>query len=373
MDWHSIHVYYYDQDKNALILDGVRPLFRALADQVDAAYYTRHWRHGPHLRLNVRTTVGAFADVVRPAADEIIGGFLARHPSTRHLNPLRELPVHRRLAELEEEQGALLPWHPDNSIVTAAYDARSAVVGGPETAGLVADFQATATELTFRMTEELSSPQQRLAAGFDLMIATAQAMSRRGITDAFISFRSHAEGFLCGFPEGAGLRPVWDRHYSVHRTSLTRRVGAAVAAVRDGNTDVPFVQEWIAALGPSRDRAQSLASTGALSLPIGVSTEVEPHLEPNADAVGDLAAVSPFHRALLANPTWELTQRSPGFLQYRLMLNLTYLMMTRLGITPVERFLLGHLAANAVEDAYGVSAIDLVRARSTPEQIVGTR
>jgi hypothetical protein len=365
MDWYSIHVYYHDQDKNALILDGVRPLFRALHGQVDAVYYTRHWRYGPHLRLNIRTTASTFADVVRPAAGEIIGGFLARHPSTACLDPRHELPVHRRLAELEQEEGELLPWHPDNSIVTAAYDPRSAVVGGAETAALVADFQAAATELAFKLTEELNDPRQRLARCFDLMIATAHATSKRGITDAFISFRSHAEGFLCGFPESTGLRPAWDRHYGEHRKSLMRRVTTVVAAVQDGAPEVPSVQEWIAVLGPSRQRARRLASAGTLSLPIGPAGDF-------ADEF-DLAALSPFHRVLLANPSWDQTQRSMGFLEYRLMVNLTYLMMSRLGITPVERFLLGHLAANAVEDAYGISAMELVRGRSSSAQGAGTR
>jgi hypothetical protein len=365
MDWHSIHVYYYDQDKNALILDGVRPLFRTLDGHVDAVYYTRHWRYGPHLRLNFRTTANTFAELVRPAADEIIGGFLASCPSTTSLDPAQELPVHQRLAELEREDGELLPWHPDNSIVTAAYDARATAIGGPETAGLVAGFQATATELAFRMTEELTDPGQRLARGFDLMIATAQAMSRRGITDAFISFRSHAEGFLCGFPEGAGLRPAWDQHYDQHRRSLVRRITTVVAAVQDGDAAVPFVDEWLATLRPSWLEAQRLASAGTLLLPTKMPSDAEPTV--------DLAAISPFHQVLLANPSWEQTQQSASFLQYRLMLNLTYLMLTRLGVTPVERFLLGHLAANAVEDAYNVSAIELVRGRPVPEQSAGAR
>jgi hypothetical protein len=67
MDWHTIHVHYYDRDKDALILDGVRPLFRALHGRVDAVYFTRRRRRrrGAHLRLNVRTTAGMFADVIR--------------------------------------------------------------------------------------------------------------------------------------------------------------------------------------------------------------------------------------------------------------------------------------------------------------------
>lgn len=365
MDWYSIHVYYYDQDKDALILDGVRPLFRALHGRVDAVFHTRHWRYGPHLRLNFRTTAGTFADVVRPAADEIVGGFLRRHPSTTDLDPVHEVLVHRRLAELEREEGELLPWYPDNSIVTAAYDPRATVVGGAETAALLADFHAAATELTFTLTGELGDPRQRLACCFDLMVATAQATSKAGITDAFISFRSHAEGFLCGFPESAGLRAVWDRHYGQHRELLMRRVTAVVAAVRDGTTDVPFVQDWLAVLAPSWERARRLASAGTLSVPIGPSADAEVGFE--------LPELSPFHRVLLENPAWDRTQRSMSFLEYRLMINLTYLLLSRLGVTPVERFLLGHLVANAVEDAYGVSAVELVRARPASEQIVGLR
>jgi hypothetical protein len=365
VDWYSIHIYYYDSDKDALILDGVRPLFRRLARQVDAVSYTRHWRFGPHLRLNVRTDGDTFADIVRPAADEIVGGFLAKRPSTRRLDPQRELPVHRRLAELEHEQGPLLPWRPDNSIQIAAYDRRSEVLGGAEIADLVADFHACTTELSFRMTEELSGPR-RLARGFDLMIATAHAMSASGITKAFVSFRSHAEGFLCGFPESAGLRPAWARHYRENANALMRRVDTVVAAVADGQAAAPFIQDWIAALKPLRVRSERLALAGVLSMPVGAPSDAT-RIE------GGLPDLSPFHRALFANPTWERTQNSPGFLVYRLMLNFTYLMLTRLGIAPVERFMLCHLAANAVEDRYGISAIDSAGGHSSTAQAVSTR
>jgi hypothetical protein len=51
----------------------------------------------------------------------------------------------------------------------------------------------------------------------------------------------------------------------------------------------------------------------------------------------------------------------PDFLRYRVLLNHTYLHVTRLGLTPVERFRVCHLAARAVEETYGVSAVDLMR------------
>lgn len=45
-----------------------------------------------------------------------------------------------------------------------------------------------------------------------------------------------------------------------------------------------------------------------------------------------------------------------------LLLNLLYLLLTRLGVRPVDRYLLAHLAANATEEQYAVDAIASLRA-----------
>jgi len=50
----------------------------------------------------------------------------------------------------------------------------------------------------------------------------------------------------------------------------------------------------------------------------------------------------------------------PEFKRYRLLLNYTYLHLARLGVTGYERFRLCHLAANAVEEALGVDAMEAV-------------
>ena len=63
---------------------------------------------------------------------------------------------------------------------------------------------------------------------------------------------------------------------------------------------------------------------------------------------------SPLHRArkdVVVDPVW--------FAKFRLMLNYTYLHLTRLGLAPAERFLLCHLAANAAEDLFGRSAAEV--------------
>jgi hypothetical protein len=79
---------------------------------------------------------------------------------------------------------------------------------------------------------------------------------------------------------------------------------------------------------------------------------------------GKLAA-SPFHSALERDQRRKQALYSdPWFQSYRLVLNLLYLHFNRLGLRPIDRFLLCHLAANAVEEAFKISAAEMVSAFS---------
>jgi hypothetical protein len=130
--WRALHVYYYDRDQDGLLLGGVRPFLAEVDDHVDSAYVLRHWRRGPHRRVHVRCERSAWERVIRPRAEQTIGGYLRRHPSTRVLDPAAALAQHRALATVEQEDGPLLPWCPDNSIQETRCGSRSEVVGrGP--------------------------------------------------------------------------------------------------------------------------------------------------------------------------------------------------------------------------------------------------
>src|SRR5262249_20953953 len=108
--WLSAHVAYHDTaGQDGLLLHAVRPLVTRLRGEGVPAFFLRHWRCGPHLRLNVRTGPEAFTALVRPGLDEVVGGYLRAHPSAARPDPEALLPMHRRLAEAEGEDGPLLP------------------------------------------------------------------------------------------------------------------------------------------------------------------------------------------------------------------------------------------------------------------------
>ncbi|MBF8191028.1 hypothetical protein ITP53_36035 [Nonomuraea sp. K274] len=356
MRWYTFRVHYYADGKEQLVLRGIRPLLAHLAKQVPETYYVPHWLRGPHVRIRVRCSAETLAEIVQPAVHRFIGEFLAESPSTQVLVPEEHLRAHRRLAELEGESGPLLPWHPDNSVELT--DDEGGEPAHPVWDALLADFYTDSTGLAFAMTEDIAGGGPRLGLAFDLMIATAHKLSGVGLARGAISFRSHAEAFLHGYPEGDGRRETWDEYYRRGASTLVAQVREIVGALDGTGAPLPYIGEWTGVLAAYRERADALIAAGELD------TDAAPEQEPD---VVDLTQVSPFHRELFGTSAWqEQTEDTRWFRGYKLLLNYTYLHLTRLGVSPAERFLLCHLAAGAVEEAHGMSALELVRTLADP-------
>ncbi|MEU6952189.1 thiopeptide maturation pyridine synthase [Streptomyces sp. NPDC045714] len=352
MMWRTYRVTYYDEDRDGLLLEAVKPLVERIAPHVSSVHYLPHWLHGPHVRINVDARPQVFEDIVRPAVDEVIGAYLATHPSTAVLDAERTTRRHERLAELEHEPGPLTPLLPDNSVREIPYDRRLHVLGSQRAADLLADFYTATTPLAFATVAHLRTGGRLTGLAFDTMIASAHGLSGTGLRQGFVSFRSHAEAFLSWWPEAVGLREAWDRHYAAHRGHLLRRLEVLLAAIESEAARPPFVRGWLDAAGDVVRHGADLIAAGDMSMdPPWAHRSAE-----NDELAGAMLRKSPFHNR----------RRPPGvevdtiwFDGYRLTLNYTYLHLTRLGLTPVERFLLCHLAANAAEDLYQVSATDV--------------
>lgn len=350
--WYSTHIYYYEPDKDALILDGIRPLVDRLRPVVQSAYVVRHWRQGPHLRLHVRTDEHTWVTAVQPQVEHTIGAYLRALPSTAVLDKQAEIPIHLLLAKREEEIGPLSPWYPDNSIQYLPYDSRLHVLRRQEVADLVAGYLSESTELLFAMLDHVrSGADTKELLGVSLMLATSHTLAPP-ITSSFVSYRSHAEGFLFGSGDPAATRAGFDEHYRAHREVLTDRV-RAVIAILEGRTEgapVPFVREWAELVRTHADRAEPLIRQG---LVYPKTAGPQPGDPPRSE----------FHQMMFANRTYrEQIFDAPRFHRYRVGLNYTYLQINRLGLAPAQRMRTCHIAANAVEDVYGLCAVDLVKA-----------
>lgn len=345
--WHTVCAYHFDErGTDDLVLDAVRPLVRGCG--AEAAYFTRHWRRGPHVRLNVLAAADALRGEVLPAAYEVLGGYLRRHPSTATPDALALLPGHRRLAAAERERGPLWPWRADNSVHVEAHDPRAHVLGGDAAADAIAGFHVAANESAFTAMEAVRGGEQRLWLAFDLIAATAHTFAAGGLPRGFVSFRAHAEVFLAGTPAPDPARAEWDRRSALARNALRDRLTRL-------ETPSAVVGGWLAALRSFSELGYALVDSGELRLdgaPVPPAA-AEALVPPGASAfLRELITNEDFHRQVVP---------SPGFARYRLLLNLLYLQLTRIGVRAVDRYLLCHLLADTVEDVYGLSSLEALR------------
>ncbi|MFE9749487.1 thiopeptide maturation pyridine synthase [Saccharothrix saharensis] len=347
--WHCVHVYYYEPDKDRLILDGVRPLFQQIRSRVDALYLTRHWRQGPHVRLFAKTDPRTWSDVVRPRVDAVLGDYLAAHPSTAEPDLEHDLAQHRLLARREREPGPLLPWFPDNSIHEHPYDTRSHVIRSAETGELMASFAADGTHLLFRMLDRARTGlDAKELIALELVLATTVAADAP-VTAGFASYRSHAEGFLSSCRDPDAVRAAFDAHYEAHHNTLLARARAVLATSDGTASTAPYARRWTALCREYGRRVAPLVERGLVFRPLPAEPPATlPPAPVHALVVGDRA-----YRAAVLN--------DPALLRHRFLLNCTYLQISRLGLTPFQRFRTCHAAANAVEEVHGISAVDAIR------------
>ncbi|MFG3055914.1 thiopeptide maturation pyridine synthase [Kitasatospora sp. NPDC048239] len=353
--WRSIQVRYYAEDKDDLILDAVRPLFRRFAGEIGRPYLTRHWRRGPHLRLNFTATEEDWQGTVLPGAQLGLAEYLLGSPSTTVLDQRAHFAAHRRMAQAQDEQGPLFPWHPDNSLQHEPYEDRLHVLGSRQLADLLDDAYAASCEQLFSALERVrGGHDSRRGIALDLMFAFAR-VSAPAITDGSGSYRAHVERFLTHCRNPSAVRAALEVEYRARRPALERRL-TAVLDTLDGDGQVPFVRWWTRHTAEVRAAAEPLLESGLISLDRGGAPPVEPPeglTEGPSSADGSGAAVD----LLLLDPACpQEVLAGVRHQSHRLAVNVLCSHLDRLGIGPRQRFVLCHLAANTVEDLFGAPA-----------------
>jgi hypothetical protein len=353
VEWYNAHIYYYDDNKTDLILNGVQPLLRAIQSEVERAFFVRHWLRGPHLRLRVAATAHTWRTLVQPAIETYIGDCLRAQPSTTILDEATLLPIHARLQLDEYEDGPLTPFYPNNSIQYLPYDRRLHVIGDAMIAAEIEAFYAETNELVFAMLEYIRSGRSRLEIAFDLMITLPSAITG-ALPSGAVSYRSHAEAFIVKTPNPDGVRRFFDTQYRVRSAALAGRVRQIIEECSQNAWTMPFLAAWSALV--SRLWQEKLAQIKDGRLNLAHDRRAAVISDERAAQLKGQQLTSPFHKLMWDDrESSAMLYQRPSFQCYRLLLNLQYLLLNRLGIVPFERSMLCHLAANAVEDVFDVS------------------
>ncbi|MER5769720.1 thiopeptide maturation pyridine synthase [Streptomyces sp. NPDC001985] len=353
-DWRSIQIRYYSEAKDDLILDAVRPLLADLGDRVRQPYIVRHWRRGPHLRLNLRADADVWEREVLPEATARLGRHLRDHPSTTVLDEAAVTERQRLLAVRESDHGPLGPWYPDNTLQTEPYEDRRHILRDDRLIDLLDTFHAESTALAFPTLEAIRRGELSLfRVALDLMIAFAHT-SVPPIARGYMSFRSHAEAFCSYCEDRDGVRAGFEAAYQRQAAPLRALVRDRVARV-DEDRSPRHVREWLRLVARQKEIAAPLIAGGEIDLD-GAAPEPGMVQRHTVD----------FHEVLLGTGRYTTeVLGSEWFLTHRLAINMLYAHLSRLGLVPLQRYLFCHLIAGAVEAEYGVSPVERARAWAT--------
>jgi hypothetical protein len=357
--WRGAHLFYHEEDLDLLVLEVVRPLFERAGAELGERFFVRHWQRGPHVRVWFRVGEPVYSARLRPLFDEVAGEFFARNPSRSVLDERQLRPLHELLARREQVSGELFPLMPNNSVQHLAYESRAAVLGGRGAEQLIGRFYVETNDLVFAMLDRIRAGADRLWLAMGLMFAHAEAAGP-GIERGFISYRSHAEGFILGTSRPDQVRAQLGALYEADREALDSRLHEVLGFMREGRGEEPFVAEWNRVVTRFRPLCEKVVRSGDVRLP-GIN---EPVPDGSRGLMRDRLGYSAFH-SYLTN-TLDYRDRlygSPWFHTFRLLVNLLYLHLARLGIAPRQRYTLCHLAASAVESSLGVTALDLIAGR----------
>ena len=333
--WRTIHVFYYASDKDQLLLT-IECIMGSLRERVPSLeyYVRRHWKRGPHIRLNYRVSDSDYQRVTSRLFDTL-KAFVEEHPSVEQLDEKQLEPLHRHLARLERETGPLFPLMKDNSVVVAEYDDRRKHLQGADATEVMARAWISMTPYVVNVIKVSKADYDlRIRIALQMMLVLAQPEKASGYRNT-LTFRSHLEGFLRTVNDPDGLIDAFNKR--AERLELLKEPFCGYTP------DITSVaDDWGVVLHGWFDLFKKYVA--------------ERGLQPNAAPL-PVADASAFHRALYSNPKFVEYITSPEFETVRLVVNFMYLTYIQMGLKPIDKYFLCWTICQMLEPAGGWGSV----------------
>jgi hypothetical protein len=355
--WHSLRIYYYDSNKDALLLDCIRPLIVTLREHgwAERTYFIRHWQGGSHLRFQVYADPGVFERKIAPYVLREVGGYLRQHPSGGSYTEEDAWREYQERSALSREKLEYVAPVPNNSIHIAPYDSRAAAIGSDGTARLLEDYYVETNDLAFTILDQTrDNYTARLNACLDQLIAVAATCPLLPLTRFIISYRSHSEAYITAdlFQEAPAIRRRrLEEAYRERREVVLRRVKLRLEQIEGEQ-----LPNWLAVLVAVHRRYFELAVQGIAAGEVGLKAHFaegspDGHLQQSA-----------FHTAIFSNKAiGHYFDTNPVMIAFRIVLNFFYLHLNRIGMRNEDRYILDYYIAEAVEELFNISSFEAIR------------
>jgi hypothetical protein len=359
--WRIMRTTYFEAEKTALvkfIATNILPTLDEAHPGCDF-YIRTHWRRGPHVDVGVRCERVLFDGEVRPALERSLAGYCAQWPSQTVLDEASFLLHSQQLSLMELQPGALSPMYANNQVFLA--DDEPELTGPP---GIVAESQRIFMSRCWRLFGSLGALKEQDRNIFMLTLVGMLAMvgtyfRRGGLNFGHLSFRAHAEYFFSMYDRSGAARRDFEALWS-------RAAPAAVPLIRAidsgriendgecGAATAHILEEWRSILDATFPQLVAVVAENAGAL--NDASFFESTIKALAAKVDEAAwfrdpQMSEMEQIMQGERGRAFRSR-PDFMTYRLLVNFYYALLPTLSVSPIQKFCVCHLVANACEEIF---------------------
>lgn len=351
--WRTLNVYYHQNDKTHLILNGVEPIIEELRKKklLKGFYFTRHWMKGPHVRMNfLCSEEGLFEEKIRPLVVTKLNDYLEKFPS-KEIKEEEFRRLYEELSLLEMEEEPAFPFITNNTIHDAEYQNHFLLTD--RSIQFLEEYYVATNDMIMNILKRMdNNPKELITDLIGIMVLTIAHV--KDIRRSYLSFRSHSESMLNLYDKSGIVRSKFDEQYLLNRELIIRTISEIMKLLNTGHSLTNdlftnwgnFVSGYLRELKP-------VIHAGEVRLPS--NDEMSPfYRERGLPQKWMQNEYSQFHKTLYSRKNIGEMFHDPVFHTLRFMLNNLYITFAQIGVKPIERFYLAYVVANAIEEIYQI-------------------
>ncbi len=350
--WRLFHLHATDLDR--LVLEFVAPFLERHSDQLERRSWERHSAGGPHLRLRLKAApevLSSVGDCLRTEAKD----YMSRRPSA----DLQDYSEDHARALLDKEQAIYTLdelVYRNNEVVERSYPPAQSGYESQEAAMFMEDFHHDVTPLATAILADTRPRRETVLRLFFLhaMLVTGD------LKTGSVSWKSHWEGFAATFSSPELLERI-RMAYDDHRDTVFKQLLEVQKLAQEEALDQdPILAGWRDLIAEYRlyARRQLAAGHAFTSQP---ATHEEAG-EMRAAMERNLIRDSSFVRTFWSDDRFLTSlQKDLAFQVPRVLVNLFYNLVARVGLSPLDKMVLCHHVQRAVEEHFECNLQDVLK------------